>query len=76
MVQICEFSFVETYGNLGKGFIEAHHILLLSELTKETKTKVEDIALVCSNCHKMLHRGRQWLSLNDLKNLTVHIERH
>jgi predicted HNH restriction endonuclease len=32
-------------------------------------TKVEDIALVCSNCHRMLHRKRHWLSINELKQL-------
>ena len=66
--QACGFSFVQTYGSLGEGFIEAHHILPLSELTEETETKIEDIALVCSNCHRMIHR-RPGLSLNGLKNL-------
>lgn len=64
--QVCNFSFEENYGGLGKGFIEAHHIFPISELTEETPTKVEDIALVCSNCHRMLHRRRPWLSLEEL----------
>ncbi len=67
--QICGFSFVETYGKLGMGFIEAHHTLPLSELSKETETKVEDIALVCSNCHKMLHKRRPWLQIDELKQI-------
>jgi predicted HNH restriction endonuclease len=32
-------------------------------------TLVEDIALVCSNCHRMLHRKRHWLSINQLRQL-------
>ncbi|MDD3773570.1 MAG: HNH endonuclease [Weeksellaceae bacterium] len=35
-----------------KGFIEAHHFKSFNE-TKETKTAIQDIALVCSNCHRM-----------------------
>lgn len=67
--QVCSFSFEENYGELGKGFIEAHHIFPISDLKEETPTKVEDIALVCSNCHRMLHRRRPWLDLNELKNI-------
>lgn len=54
--EVCEFSFFEKFGELGKGFIEAHHKRPLSE-TKEIKTTKEDIALLCSNCHRMIHRG-------------------
>ena len=56
--QVCGFSFINFYGQVGKGFIEAHHIIPISKLNKETKTKVEDIVLVCSNCHRMLHRRK------------------
>ena len=65
--QICNFSFVETYGDLGEGFIEAHHTIPLSELSEEIETKIKDIALICSNCHQMLHRCRPWLSIAELK---------
>jgi len=65
--QICNFSFATHYGDLGKGFIEAHHIFPISQLTEETKTKIEDLALVCSNCHRMLHRKRPWLTTENLK---------
>ena len=64
--QVCDFSFEEGYGELGKGFIEAHHMFLISELKEETPTKIEDIALVCSNCHRMLHRRRPWSSIENL----------
>ncbi len=72
--EVCGFSFYEKYGALGQGFIEAHHINPLSE-TKETKTTKDDIALVCSNCHKMIHRGisklegNTILTLNELKEM-------
>lgn len=67
--EICNFSFFETYGELGLGFIEAHHVVPISNLKEDTPTKPEDLALVCSNCHRMLHRRRPWLSIKDLKEI-------
>ncbi len=69
--EVCEFSFVDKYGEIGEGFIEAHHLFPISELREETLTKIEDIALVCSNCHRMLHRRRPWLTLENLKILIL-----
>lgn len=67
--QICEFDFSKRYGELGKNYIEAHHTIPVSELTENSETKVEDLAFVCSNCHRMLHRKRPWLSMRDLKQI-------
>ena len=64
--QVCKFSFEETYGEIGKDYVEAHHIYPISQLTAETITKIEDIAFVCSNCHRMLHRRRPWISTIEL----------
>ena len=66
--QICGFSFFDKYGEIGKGFIEAHHIVPISELKEETNTKIEDLAMLCSNCHRMVHRKRPWLTIEKLKN--------
>lgn len=66
----CGFDFEKTYGPLGRGFIEGHHVKPVSGLAPDGEvTRVEDIALVCSNCHRMLHRRRPWLSPNDLPKL-------
>lgn len=52
----CGFDFEETYGEIGKDFIEAHHMKPVSQLALGEKTKVEDIVMLCSNCHSMVHR--------------------
>ena len=54
---VCAFDFRAAYGPRGDGFIEAHHTIPVAELGGVAKTKLGDIALVCSNCHRMLHRG-------------------
>lgn len=67
--QICKFDFWEKYGSLGDDYIEAHHTIPVSELNENSTTKIEDIALVCSNCHRMLHRKRPWLGIKQLKSI-------
>jgi predicted HNH restriction endonuclease len=67
--QACGFDFEDFYGPVGGGFIEAHHTTPVSELRAGSKTRAADIALVCSNCHRMLHRRRPWITMSDLKTL-------
>jgi len=67
--EVCGFSFIERYGRIGDEFIEAHHAIPLSQQLGEIETRPEDIALVCSNCHRMLHRRRPWLDMPKLKKL-------
>jgi hypothetical protein len=68
--EVCRFSFMRRYGELGQEFIEAHHRTPLNELAQGALrvTRVVDLAPVCGNCHRMLHtRGGR--SLDDLRNL-------
>jgi 5-methylcytosine-specific restriction protein A len=64
--QVCGFDFERTYGEIGTDFIEAHHTVPVSDLQGVVMTRVKDIALVCSNCHRMLHRKRPWLEMSRL----------
>lgn len=67
--EICGFDFYKTYGDIGKDFIEVHHTIPISTIKENEKTKVEDMALLCSNCHSMIHRRRPWLKKEDIKKL-------
>ena len=69
--QACGFNFVKVYGEIGEDYIEGHHINPVSDQETESITRIEDIALLCSNCHKMIHRRRPWLCLDELKKLIV-----
>jgi HNH endonuclease len=62
--ECCEFDFVEAYGDLGDRFIECHHKIHLK--AGERITDLKDLALVCSNCHRMLHRMPGTGSLEDI----------
>jgi hypothetical protein len=55
--QVCGFDFEEKYGERGRGYIEVHHLVPVSQLKKETKVDPKaDMTVVCSNCHRMIHR--------------------
>ena len=69
LCEACGFDFEQVYGEHGKGFIECHHTKPVSELKAGEKTKLSDLALVCSNCHRMIHRRRPWLSVSELGEL-------
>lgn len=65
---VCGFDFLKVYGEIGEGYIEAHHTIPVSEIREARKTKLSEIALVCANCHRMLHRqSGKTLSIHDLK---------
>jgi hypothetical protein len=65
--EVCDFDFSQSYGALGEGFIEAHHTVPLRDLARMTRTSARDLSLVCSNCHRMLHRGSRWVTISELK---------
>lgn len=65
--QACGFNFEEKYGELGREFIECHHKNPLSEKVHDIPTTIEEVCVVCSNCHKMLHRTKPAINLSELK---------
>jgi 5-methylcytosine-specific restriction protein A len=57
--QACDLDFAERYGEIGKGFIEAHHLRPIATLEEGVPVKYDvaaDFAVLCSNCHRMIHR--------------------
>lgn len=67
--QACDFDFSERYGRLGEGFIECHHTVPVSQLRPGDRTRLQDLALVCANCHRMLHRGGETLTIAALREI-------
>lgn len=65
--EVCDFCFETMYGQRGAGFIECHHRQPLASISPGTPTRLADLALVCSNCHSMLHRGSPWPSVEELR---------
>ncbi|MEH0526899.1 HNH endonuclease [Streptomyces stelliscabiei] len=66
--EACGFDFEEVYGDRGSGYIECHHIVPLHE-AGEGRTKLSDLALICANCHRMIHRRAPWPTPKELQAL-------
>jgi len=73
--EVCSFSFEKTYGDVGRGFIEIHHkkpiFCLEGQSIEQTIAEaIRDVAALCANCHRMVHRKRNAvLSVEDLRSL-------
>lgn len=67
--EACSFDFSLLYGKRGIGFIECHHNKPISDMKNEQQVSLKDLALLCSNCHRMIHRFRPWLSVEELRTL-------
>jgi predicted HNH restriction endonuclease len=68
--EVCSFDFVAIYGPLGDGFAECHHRSPLAALPDVTTTRLSDLAIVCANCHRMLHR-RPYYKVEQLRELVL-----
>ncbi len=67
---VCGFDFEKKYGEIGKGFIHAHHLKPLSEIGENYKLDpVQDLRPVCPNCHAMLHKRKPPYSIQKLKQI-------
>ncbi|MBK7495215.1 MAG: HNH endonuclease [Candidatus Omnitrophica bacterium] len=65
---VCGLNFEARYGELGKGFIHVHHLKPLALTDGEYELNpVADLRPVCPNCHAMLHRPEQTLSIEELR---------
>jgi 5-methylcytosine-specific restriction protein A len=66
--EACGFDFAQTYGERGDGYIECHHVLPL-HVSGPRKTRLSDLALLCANCHRMVHCRAPWLTLPELQDV-------
>ena len=69
--EACDFNYTERYGERGHGFIGCHHTRPVAELGDGGRMRLEDLALVCASCHRMIHARRGWLGVDQLRALIV-----
>ena len=67
--EACGFNAHLSYGIDPDKLIEAHHKVAVSELEAGSYTRVEDLLMLCPNCHRVVHHRRPWLSVDELKAL-------
>ncbi|GAC1475236.1 MAG: hypothetical protein NVSMB9_27260 [Isosphaeraceae bacterium] len=64
--QVCGFDFFEVYGEPGRGYAQVHHLKPLGNRVKPSLTKLTDLAVICANCHVMVHAGNEVRMLKSL----------
>ncbi|OIJ99472.1 HNH endonuclease [Streptomyces monashensis] len=72
--EVCEFDFARAYGELGDGYIEVHHVTPL-HASGTRETKLDDLACLCANCHRMCHRSRPGESWRTPASLRAHMRK-
>ena len=65
---VCSFDFESMYGPIGKNYIHVHHLIPLAEIGTEYEIDpVHDLVPICPNCHAMIHKTRDRLTIGQLK---------
>lgn len=65
---VCSFDFESMYGPIGKNYIHVHHLVPLAEIGTEYEIDpLNDLVPICPNCHAMIHKTRDTLTIGQLK---------
>jgi 5-methylcytosine-specific restriction protein A len=70
--QACGYDFQREFGELGRGYIEAHHLTPLAALPPSKPVSLspkKDFAVLCANCHRMIHRPGAPATLEEFRKL-------
>ncbi|MDH2015024.1 HNH endonuclease [Pseudomonas juntendi] len=72
---LCDICRVDGYHldpDIRDSMFECHHVLPLS-IRGESNTKISEMALLCANCHRLLHRAMavrsKWLSIEEAREI-------
>jgi hypothetical protein len=73
---VCGFNFEARYGDRGREFTHVHHLRPMALTNGEYQLNpIEDLLPVCPNCHAMLHRGENLMSIEELRGILRERER-
>jgi len=67
--EVCGFSFGRAYGDDAADYCEVHHLLPLSDADDTTKTRMADLAILCANCHRVVHLRNPPYTLDQVRGL-------
>lgn len=67
---VCGFDFETVYGEIGRSFIEVHHLIPISKIRESYRIDpIRDLIPLCSNCHSMIHRMQSPMDIMELKRI-------
>lgn len=68
----CELELADLYGPIAKDMIDAHHLVPLSSLNNGEVVRLDpkkDFAVLCPNCHRVIHRMGDCSDIDGLQKL-------
>lgn len=68
---VCQLKFSERYEGIEALCLVAHHVQPIGKRKKASKTTLDDIELLCPNCHTAVHIQDPPLSADDLRKMLV-----
>lgn len=64
----CGINYSKRHGDLGKRCLVVHHTKQLRDTDQPRETKLSELAVVCANCHMMIHANKdRALTLSQLR---------
>ncbi|TKB82227.1 MAG: hypothetical protein E8D45_00805 [Nitrospira sp.] len=63
--EACGFVTKASFPGLGGEVCEVHHRLPLAMVSEVVETRLEDLAVLCANCHRAIHRTHPLMSVED-----------
>ena len=54
---VCQLTFEDRYGKIGRGYIQVHHLVPISRWGNDYECDpIRDLRPICPNCHAMVHQ--------------------
>jgi hypothetical protein len=65
--EACDFVMDLTYHGLAADIFEVHHRLSLADAMTSVETRLEDLAILCANCHRAIHKLQPLIGVEAFK---------
>ncbi len=69
LCEVCDLNPVKFYGETGERCIEAHHKVPIAQLQPDSVTRIQDMAMVCASCHRVIHSRNPCLTIPEIRYL-------
>ncbi len=69
--EVCGFVFADKYREPGADYCEVHHLPPLAGEKQVRKTRNQDLAIVCANCHRVIHRRNPPFTMEEMRQMLI-----
>jgi 5-methylcytosine-specific restriction protein A len=67
--EACAFSFSAAYGECAAEYCELHHLVPFAQIELAAQTRLQDLAILCANCHRVVHLRNPPHTLEEVRNM-------